>query len=216
MTVAAALCIALYLRGGTGKQRIVPAPRCDVSACPPLNCAAGLQSKVIPGECCPSCVAVAEHVAEPIADQRAQPPKLENPCARQRCEPCPKGMRPEAAEGECCPRCIAANVEACERGRHRYEARSAELEAELRSCASDDDCMVASFGDACRANCPTPLNKVALGSVVSQLQAAAAEHCQECAPQPFECPRRNTDSARCVGGRCEFALPTAPTRDAAH
>ena len=81
------------------------------------------------------------------------------------------------------------------------------LTAIVTSCASDDDCTVASFSDACRASCPLPLNKAGLGSVVSKLREAADQNCQECAPEPFTCPRQATDTARCVGGRCEFALP---------
>ena len=200
LTAAAALGAVLLLRSGSGKQAI-PAQRCDPSSCAPVACDPGFHAKVSPDACCPQCVPDAERDPEPPA------PAPKDPCARQRCSPCPTGMRPEKVEGECCPRCVAADQKACEQGRNRYEDRYAEFEAKLRGCASDDECMVASFGDACRASCPLPLNKAGLGSVVSELREAAALHCQDCAPEPFECPRLNADSARCVSGRCEFVLP---------
>lgn len=158
--------------------------------------------------------AAGEHTGLEVASSaagtpEARPPTPTDPCARQRCEPCPTGMRPEEAPGECCPRCVAADEKACDLGRQRYEDRYAELEVELRGCASDDDCTVASFSDACRASCPLPLNKTQLGAVVAKLSEAAALNCQECAPQSFTCPRQATDTARCVGGRCEFAVPAA-------
>lgn len=190
LAMAMAVGAGLFLRSGTSKQPIRPA---DARAAD-------------------------EHAAdegtarEPAASRApgvalARPPASTDRCARERCEPCPTGMRPEEAPGECCPRCVAADQKACDGGRQRYEDRYAELEAELRGCASDDDCTVASFSDACRASCPLPLNKTALGAVVAKLSEAAALNCQACAPQPFACPRQPSDTARCVGGRCEFGLP---------
>lgn len=153
-----------------------------------------------------SASAVGPAASAPDAPARLAP-RAPNPC--DRCAECPAGMRPETVEGECCPRCVAADQQACERGKARYEDRYAQLEAELRACSVDDDCMVASFSDACRASCPLPLNKQNIGSVVARLQEAAAVHCQACAPERFECPRLATNAARCVGGRCEFAAGAA-------
>lgn len=161
--------------------------------------------------------AVPSAVASNSAASASEPPppsrvlKADNPCTRERCAPCPTDKRPEIVPGECCPRCVSADQTACERGRDRYQHSYTELEAELRACTTDDDCMVASFGDACRASCPLPLNKQALGAVVPKLRQAASVRCKDCAPQQFECPRIATDSAQCVGGRCEFRQQAQPT-----
>lgn len=189
-----ALCAALLFRGGSGRQTSLAAS--SVSE----------RSASQPSASQPS--ASARSASPPNLSERLAA-RAVDPCARERCAECPAGMRPEAVEDECCPRCVAADQKACERGRDRYQDRYAELEAELRACSADADCMVASFSDACRASCPLPVNKQGLGSVVPKLQEAAAAQCGECAPQEFECPRRATDSARCVGGRCEFAAQAA-------
>lgn len=178
VTIVAALGAALFFKSGGGKRAPLAQSSASVRASQPS-------------------------ASPPSASLRAAP-NAGNPCASQRCAPCPTGMRPETAPDECCPRCVSADQKACDGGRARYEDRYAELEAELRACTTDDDCMVASFSDACRASCPLPLNKQGLGSVVAKLSEAASVHCKDCAPQHFECPRLATDTARCVAGRCEF------------
>ena len=89
----------------------------------------------------------------------------------------------------------------------QYDARRTVLEAELRGCRVDDDCMVASFGDACSASCPTPLNKQKLGSVVSHLREEAEVYCERCQIPTFECQYPDATAAKCLKGRCEFNVP---------
>ena len=191
LTLAAAL---LALRAKTNNQAM-SSPDCDPALCAPSQCKVGFHAELLHGGCCPSCVPDGEQFAEI------------DPCARAHCAACPQGTRPEAVPGQCCPRCVDSDREACEQGRARYEARRVELETKLRGCVADQDCTVASFGDACQASCPLALNKHSLGSVVANLREEASVHCEKCAPAPFECQHLDVKTARCVSGRCELAAP---------
>jgi hypothetical protein len=171
---------------------------CDPKACVPPRCAPGFHPELAPGACCAAC----------RPDPLVSPPSRPDACAHQRCEPCPVGTREKPAPGEFCPTCVAIDRDACATGLAHYEARWSALESELRSCSADDDCMSASFTDACRATCPLPLNKQRLGSVASQLQEEAAVHCEQCQPPSFQCPELSPSTkVVCVKGRCEYRTP---------
>lgn len=123
------------------------------------------------------------------------------------CEACPEGTRARPTPARCCPECVPVDEEACREGQAAYAARRAELEEELRSCKTDDDCMLASFGDACTASCPQALNKESIGPVASRLREEAAVHCELCFPPQLSCPPLPTKEVVCAAGRCELARP---------
>ena len=205
MSAALVLGVAvLMLRGGIAK-RAVATPACASSTCPPLRCQPGFHAEIVAKACCPSCTPDPQRLAAP------------DRCAGEPCATCPSGSRAETVEGQCCPSCVHANEDACAQGRARYEARRSVLEGELRACTADDDCMVASFDDACRASCPLPLNKRRLGTVIANLREEASLYCELCAPERFDCPNLDPSGSRCVRGRCEFAPtpehgPSSPER----
>jgi hypothetical protein len=140
---------------------------------------------------------------------------------------CPPGARLELAKDSCCPVCVptkkgpplplgptapraASSAEpsaACATGQALYLERFTELEPELRACEVDSDCIYASFGDACRASCPLPVNKVKLGPVVSSLRAEAEARCDDCDAPAFDCTHRDSTAVACVRGRCELSAP---------
>jgi len=198
LVMAAAMVIALM--PAQSAPRRASAPGCDPAKCIEPKCGPAQQARARAGECCPTCQ-VAPHSSTPSA-----PPTLDA-CAHQRCEPCPDGTREQSTEGQCCPSCLPIDTDACSAGTARYEARWAELESELRSCSAADDCIAASFTDACRATCPLPLNKQRLGSVVSRLQEEASVHCEACPAPAFRCPEAPSSKVGCVKGRCEYLTP---------
>jgi hypothetical protein len=128
-------------------------------------------------------------------------------CDQAACSACPEKTRPESVEGECCPRCVALDQSACDFGQARYGVLRREAEIELRSCKLDQDCIVASFGDACRASCPTPLNREKLGPVAASLSEQAEGLCQHCAPAAYQCEYQASMVAHCVNNRCEVLPP---------
>lgn len=128
-------------------------------------------------------------------------------CDQAACASCPETTRPEPTEGECCPRCVALDQSACDLGQARYATLRREAEIELRRCKLDQDCIVASFGDACRASCPTPINREKLGPVAASLSEQAAGLCQQCAPAPYQCEYQASMVAHCVNDRCEVLPP---------
>ena len=192
VAVAATLAASLFAFRQESPKAGALKSDCDPNRCPPTRCTAGFHSELGPDGCCLRCVESPRH--EGRAD----------PCAHERCSACPEGTQPQEAEGQCCPRCVSTDPEACERGRARYDLRRAELEAELRGCVESNDCMVASFADACQANCSMPLNKLRLGTVVANLREEAAVYCDKCAPESFACPDFDPRPPTCVRGRCEF------------
>lgn len=66
---------------------------------------------------------------------------------------------------------------------------------------------MASFGDACRASCPTPINREKLGLVASTLSEQAQRLCSQCAPAVFQCEYQASMDTRCVASRCEASAP---------
>jgi hypothetical protein len=189
--------IVIYSRSRPETPASASGP-CDPSACPKLSCPAGVRTEVGPDGCCPKC-AKFEH-----------PKAAERPCTNERCASCPAGTREETIPGLCCPRCVTDDDEACTKGRARYRARYAELEGELRRCSVDEDCAYVSFGDACRATCPLPLNKQKLGTVVARLRDEADSSCGSCAAPAFDCVHRDSASVACVNRRCELTMPDEP------
>jgi len=144
---------------------------------------------------CSSCGPAAPH-ALPVAR-----------CDQAACAPCPEKTRPQSTEGECCPRCVGLDQSACDLGQARYAALRREVETELRRCKLDQDCIVASFGDTCRASCPTPLNREKLGPAAADLSAQAEGLCQQCAPAAYQCEYQASMAAHCVNERCEVLPP---------
>jgi hypothetical protein len=168
--------------------------KCLPMSCHTLKCAVGTHPRMDADLCCREC--------EPNAPTLA----INERCAQEKCNPCAEGTRAEPIEGQCCPRCVPLQDEACKKGKALYDARRSALEPELRACSADDDCMVASFGDACSASCPMPLNKQGLGPVVSLLREEADVYCNACPTPMFACQYPDATEASCLKGRCQFKL----------
>lgn len=196
----ALVALLLLQRRSGGKGALLPSAAsaaCAPSSCAQLKCASGTHPRVDADRCCREC-----EPNLPIVPGHDR-------CAREKCAACPGGTRSEPVEGQCCPTCVQLNEEACKTGKALYDSRRAALDAELKSCSADDDCIVASFGDACSASCPVALNKREIGSVVGRLREEADVYCASCETPVFECPYPDATAARCAKGRCEF-LPATP------
>lgn len=178
------------------------AATCSPLSCHTLKCAAGMHARVDSDLCCRECVPNPPSAAITAGHDL---------CDREKCAPCGDLARAEPVEGECCPRCVPLDGAACKAGKALYDTRRTVLEAELRACNVDGDCMVASFGDACSASCPTPLNKQKLGPVVAHLREEAEVYCEKCPTPAFACQYPDATEAKCSNGRCEFNGP-APKR----
>lgn len=199
MTIAVVITALLWWKGrGASLRSAAEASACPPLSCHTLKCSPGMHPRVDSDLCCRECV-----------PNPPSPPLVTGAerCAQEKCSPCGEDTRAEPIEGECCPRCVPLDGAACKAGRALYDARRTLLEAELRACHVDDDCMVASFGDACSASCPTPLNKQKLGSVVSHLREEAEVYCERCPTPAFACQYPDATTAKCLKGRCEFDVP---------
>lgn len=156
---------------------------CDPQSCPEQSCPKGSVLRKNPGNCCQECVKVERASAD---------------CEGFECDECPQGPRVR----ECCPECVPAHDKRCDDGRRKYAEIRPDFEERLVTCTADTDCMLTSFVDDCQPTCSTPLNKMRLGEVVTELQAEARELCGSCASMNFECPSLNTKSVACLGGKC--------------
>ncbi|RYZ09718.1 MAG: hypothetical protein EOO73_02215 [Myxococcales bacterium] len=145
-------------------------------------------------------------------DAAVSTPAVAVGCAHADCAACPEKTRPQPVEGECCPRCVALDYTACASGQARYEQLRRESEAELLACKEDRDCIVVSFGDACRASCPTPVNREHLGTAAARLSEEAAALCGACPQAAFQCEYQPSTEASCVNERCTARSPVEGAR----
>lgn len=125
-------------------------------------------------------------------------------CDRAQCPSCPLGTSAQTKPDVCCPVCISHDDRACDEGLAHYESLRTRLDAELRSCKEDGDCIVVSHSDTCSKTCPSPVNKLKIGSIVPLLREQSAKLCEACPRPELNCKARLSDAVACVEGLCEF------------
>lgn len=95
--------------------------------------------------------------------------------------------------------------EKCRSGLDIYEKEASLKLADLERCSEDVDCIFVSFSDSCRTYCPRPVNRLTLGTSVTELQNIAEHQCGACDTPRFSCPGTSKNSVACQRGRCVIA-----------